>query len=75
MADDTTVRELSNPDLARAEQEIERTREQVAMSVLALRDEVARRADWREWIRARPGTFLGAAFLLGLWWGHRHRDS
>jgi hypothetical protein len=74
MANDTSMRETLNPDLARAEQEIERTREKVAMSVLALRDEVARRTDWRAWIRARPATFLGAAFVLGLWWGHRHRD-
>ena len=75
MADDATLTDTLDPDLARAEREIERTREQVAMSVLALRDEVARRADWREWVRARPATFLGATFLLGLWWGYRHRDS
>ncbi|HVR61460.1 MAG TPA: hypothetical protein VMU50_06140 [Polyangia bacterium] len=75
MADDATLTDMLDPDVVRAEREIERTREQVAMSVLALRDEVARRADWREWVRARPAAFLGAAFLLGLWWGQRHRDS
>ncbi|HEX3695922.1 MAG TPA: hypothetical protein VH374_11075 [Polyangia bacterium] len=62
-------------DVTRTEAEIERTREQVAMSVLALRDEVARRTDWREWIRARPTTFLGAAFVLGFLWGRRRRGN
>jgi hypothetical protein len=67
------MRQTVDDDVARAEEEIERTREQVALSVLALRQEVVRRADWREWIRDRPGTFLGAAFVLGLLWGRRGR--
>lgn len=73
MANDSHVRQTVNADVARAEEEIERTRERVALSVLALRDEVVRRADWREWIRARPGTFLGAALVLGFLCGHRRR--
>ncbi len=73
MASDATVKESLNPDLALAEEQIERTREQVTMSVLALRDEVVRRADWREWVRRRPGTFVGAALVLGFLWGHRRR--
>jgi hypothetical protein len=58
-----------------AEAEVERARERVAHSVMALRDEVVRRADWREWIRRRPGTFLAAAFTLGFLWGHRRSDG
>jgi ElaB/YqjD/DUF883 family membrane-anchored ribosome-binding protein len=58
-------------DLARAEADIERTRERVAQSVVALRDEVARQTDWRQWISRRPYTFVGAAFALGLWLGLR----
>ena len=75
MADHSNVRAPVSDDVTRAEAEIERTREQVAMSVLALRDEVARRANWREWIRARPTTFLGAAFVLGFLWGQRRRGN
>jgi hypothetical protein len=58
-------------ELARAEAEVERTRERVALSVVALRDEVVRRTDWRRWVARRPGTFLCTAFALGFWLGHR----
>ncbi len=51
--------------------EIERTREQLASSVLALRQEVAVRTDWREWVRRRPGTCLAAAFTVGFLLGSR----
>ena len=35
------------------------------------RDEVARRTDWRRWIRRRPVPFFGAAIALGFWLGYR----
>jgi hypothetical protein len=60
-----------SPELVEAEADVERARERVALSVMALRNEMVRRTDWREWIRRRPGTFLAAAFALGFLWGHR----
>jgi hypothetical protein len=68
--------EPRDPQLAQAEADVERARERVAQSVLALRNEVARRTDWREWFRGRPVTFLAAAFALGFLVGRqsRHHD-
>jgi hypothetical protein len=57
--------------LARAESDVERARERVASSMLALRDEVARKTDWRSWVRRQPAPFLGAAVALGFWLGYR----
>jgi hypothetical protein len=59
-----------DPELARAEAEVERSRARVAESVLALRREVARRTDWRSWIARRPLAFLAGALALGVWWGY-----
>jgi hypothetical protein len=58
-------------ELARAEADVERTRERVANSVVALRDEVVKKTNWRHWVVHRPGTVLGAAFVLGFWFGSR----
>lgn len=58
-------------EVARAEAAIERSRERVERSVTALRDEIARRTDWRSWVAERPAVFLGAAVLLGFLWGYR----
>jgi hypothetical protein len=58
-------------ELARAEANVERTRERVANSVVALRDEVVKKTDWRHWVAHRPGRVLGAAFLVGYWLGNR----
>jgi hypothetical protein len=60
-----------NAELAQAEADVERTRARVAQSVMALRNEVVRRADWREWVRRRPAPFLAGALVLGFLWGHR----
>jgi hypothetical protein len=57
--------------LARAESDVERARERVASSMLALRDEVARKTDWRSWVRRQPAPFLGAALALGFLLGYR----
>jgi ElaB/YqjD/DUF883 family membrane-anchored ribosome-binding protein len=51
--------------------EIERTRAQIQSSVLALRQEVRRVSDWRQWVRQRPGLCLGAAFAVGFFLGSR----
>jgi hypothetical protein len=62
-----------NPDLARAEADVERARARVTDAVSALREEVVRRTDWREWFRARPLTYLAGALALGFLLGHRPR--
>ncbi len=62
---------VRDPDIARAEAEIARTREAVALSVAALQSEISRTLDWREWIRQRPllavALAFGAGALLGGW--------
>jgi hypothetical protein len=45
--------------------EIDRARARVAASLNTLGDEVARRGDWRAWIRARPTLVITGAFVLG----------
>jgi hypothetical protein len=57
--------------LRATELEIEQTRERLAQSIGALREELTTLVDWREWIRARPTVFLGGAFALGLLLGWR----
>jgi len=56
---------------SRAEAEIAETRERLALSVMALEQEITRAVDWREWIRRRPGPALGLAFGLGWLIGRR----
>jgi hypothetical protein len=58
-------------DVALAEAAVERSRERVERSVTALRDELARRTDWRGWVAQRPAVFLGAAVLVGFLCGYR----
>ncbi len=65
---DTTERD---PAVARAEADLAEARARVADSIRALRDEVARKTDWRGWVRDNPGWTLGAAFALGLLLGTR----
>jgi len=60
-----------NAELAAAEADLARDRERVAQSVMALRNEVARRTDWRQWVRKRPMTILAGALIVGFLWGHR----
>jgi hypothetical protein len=55
--------------IEQAEADLERSRARVAASVTALRNEVARRRDWRDWVRRRPGLFLAGALALGFLWG------
>lgn len=58
-----------DPDEIRAE--IERARDEVADTLILLRDEVQARLDWRWMVRRRPYAALGAAFFAGLWMGWR----
>jgi hypothetical protein len=61
--DDITLRET--------EAEIERSRERLAASLGALREEITTLTSWREWIRRRPAPFVAGAFALGFWMGWR----
>jgi ElaB/YqjD/DUF883 family membrane-anchored ribosome-binding protein len=63
---DSDARELQDAEAA-----VARTRARVAGSILALRREVTRRTDWREWVRRRPLPLLATAFALGLLLGGR----
>jgi hypothetical protein len=53
--------------------EIERAREQISASALALREEMAAKTDWRQWFRYRPGAWLLGALALGFLLGNRRR--
>jgi hypothetical protein len=56
---------VRDPEIARAEAEIARTRETVARSVMALQREISRTLDWREWVRQRPVLAVTLAFGAG----------
>ena len=60
-----------SPDEVRAQ--IERARNQIAASALALRREVAAKTDWREYVRRRPLQFIVGALLVGWLLGNRRR--
>jgi len=65
-------------ELALAETELERTREEVVRSVLALRRAMARRTDWREWVGRHALFSLGVVFAIGAIGGlnsGRHRSK
>jgi hypothetical protein len=59
-------------ELARADANLDHTREQFVASMGALEREIARDLDWREWVRRKPGMALALAFGLGLFLGRRH---
>jgi len=61
--------ERRDPQRIRAE--IEQTRAEIAESMLALRDEIARRTDWRAFVRRRPLVAVGVAFYVGYLLGKR----
>jgi hypothetical protein len=60
-----------DPEIARAEAAIARTREELGLSVVALQREISHTLDWREWIADRPLLAVAVAFgvgaLLGGW--------
>ena len=63
----------STPDTAlqETEAEVERSRERLAASLGALREEITDLADWRGWVRRRPEAFVAGAFALGFLVGWR----
>jgi hypothetical protein len=62
-------------DVAELEADLAVARDRVTMSVRALGDELARRRDWRSWVRAHPMLTLSAAAALGFFAGHGARVS
>jgi hypothetical protein len=58
-------------DPADIRRDIERTREELAASIVSLRHQVTEATDWRTWARRRPLAFLGGVFLFGLVLGAR----
>jgi hypothetical protein len=70
----TLAREPELPEeLARAEADVERARERVASSVVALRQELFRQSDWRRWVAEHPLASLGGALAVGYWLGGKRR--
>ena len=51
--------------------EIERTREEIAQSLITLRSSVTEATDWKGYVRRQPWAFVGGAFALGLLIGLR----
>jgi hypothetical protein len=49
--------------------EVEQARARVAASLNTLGEEVARRGDWRAWVRARPALVIAGALALGFVFG------
>lgn len=58
-------------DPAQIRAEIERARDDVADTLILLRDELHARLEWRWAVRRRPGAAVAAAFFAGLWLGWR----
>lgn len=58
-----------NPDEIRSD--IDRTREEIAQSIVSLRDSVSEAADWKLWVRRNPVPYVASAFALGFWVGWR----
>ena len=56
---------VRDPEVVRAEAEIARSREAVALSVVALQKEISRKLDWREPIRRQPYLAVALAFGVG----------
>ena len=58
-------------DKAQLQAEIDRARGEIAATMADLSAEVSAHADWREWVRRRPGLVLGGAFFIGFLIGSR----
>lgn len=66
MASDDPTRLTGPRSVSDVRAELERARLQVYDSIEALRADVRASVDWRSWVRAKPWTFIGGAFTLGL---------
>ncbi len=63
------------PAVAEIEADLALARERVTMSVRALGDELARRREWRAWVRAHPVLTLGISAALGFLAGRGPRPK
>ena len=61
-------------DPAEIQADIARAREEIARSVLTLRERMNEARDWRTWVRRRPVAAVGGALALGFWLGWRSGD-
>ena len=61
-------------DPAAIQADIARAREEIARSVLTLRERMSEARDWRSWVRKRPVVAVGGALALGFWLGWRRAD-
>ena len=50
---------------------IDKTREEIALSITALRASVVEATDWKTYVRRQPLVFVGTAFALGFILGVR----
>jgi len=66
---------LRTRDPAAIQAEIDRARDEISRSVLALRERVSSAKDWRRWVRGRPRTLFLIALAAGLWLGFRPRRA
>jgi ElaB/YqjD/DUF883 family membrane-anchored ribosome-binding protein len=70
---DDALKGAGDSALEGARAEIARTRDEVALSVVALQRELARTTDWRSWVARKPALCFSLAFGLGFVIGHRRR--
>jgi hypothetical protein len=63
--------EATELQLARAAAELGRARDKLVLSMGAVEHEVARKLDWRAWVRRRPGLLLALALAVGVLLGRR----
>ena len=69
MPDGVTKAQPRDPGQIQAE--IAQARDEIASSVLALRERMSEATDWREWVRRRPYLLLACALATGAWLGFR----
>ncbi|MGC4114411.1 MAG: DUF3618 domain-containing protein [Myxococcales bacterium] len=62
---------MGTRDPAVIQADIARAREEIARSVLTLRERMSEARDWRTYVRKRPVLVVGAALALGFWLGWR----
>ena len=59
----------ADPEIVRAQADVELARESVTKTMLALERQLASTFDWREWVRQRPYLAVAAAFAVGAFLG------
>jgi ElaB/YqjD/DUF883 family membrane-anchored ribosome-binding protein len=75
LSDDELPEPRGDAALDGARAEIARTRDEVALSVVALQRELAETTDWRTWVARKPVLSVALAFGVGFAIGHRGHRS